>query len=286
MTSPLRSVLVTGAARGIGHACARALDARGFRVFAGIRRAADGAVLRAGSDGRIVPVVCDVTDAASIASAARDVAAAVGPAGLWGLVNNAGVVTAGPLEFLPVDALREQFEVNVFGLMALTQACLPLLRAARGRVVNVSSVSGRVVSPFSGAYAASKFALEALSDGLRMELSRSGVRVVVVQPGAVHTPLWSVSRDRAVALAARYPADARRHYGRLLDRLADVRVPDRAIPADRVAVVVARALTRRWPRTRYRVGWDARVGTALARLLPGRVLDALILARRRRSSGG
>jgi NAD(P)-dependent dehydrogenase (short-subunit alcohol dehydrogenase family) len=286
MTAPLRSVLVTGAARGIGLACARELDARGFRVFAGIRRAADGPALQAASDGRIVPVVCDVTDAAATASTARDIADAVGPAGLWGLVNNAGTVCAGPLEFLPVDAIREQFEVNVFGLMALTQACLPLLRTARGRVVNVSSVSGRLVSPFSGAYAASKFALEALSDGLRMELSRSGVRVVVVQPGAVQTSIWRTSRDQGVALAARYPTDARRHYGRVLDRLADVRVPARAIPAERVAVVVARALTRRWPRTRYRVGWDARVGTLLARLLPGRLLDTLLLARRRRQSAG
>ncbi|HEX9631519.1 MAG TPA: SDR family oxidoreductase [Gemmatimonadales bacterium] len=286
MTAPLRSVLVTGAARGIGHACTRALEARGFRVFAAVRRAADGTALRAATDGRIVPIVCDVTDADSVASAAREVADAVGPAGLWGLVNNAGTVCAGPLEFLPVDAIREQFEVNVFGLMALTQACLPLLRTARGRVVNVSSVSGRLVSPFSGAYAASKFALEALSDGLRMELSRSGVRVVVVQPGAVQTSIWGTSRDQGVALAAGYPADARRYYGRVLERLADVRVPSRAIPAERVAVVVARALTRRWPRTRYRVGWDARVGTMLARLLPGRLLDALLLARRRRQSAG
>ena len=281
MTAPPRSVLVTGAARGIGHACARELDARGFRVFAGIRRAADGAALRAASDGRIVPILCDVTDSGSVAAAVRAVADTVGPTGLWGLVNNAGAVYAGPLEFLPIDALREQFEVNVFGLMALTQACLPLLRTARGRVVNVSSVNGRLVSPFSGAYAASKFALEALSDGLRMEVSRAGVHVVVVQPGAVHTSIWSRSRDRAAALAARYPAEGQRYYGRVLERLAEVRAPDRAIPAERVAAVVARALTRRRPRTRYRVGWDAWVGIALARLLPGRLLDALWRARRR-----
>jgi NAD(P)-dependent dehydrogenase (short-subunit alcohol dehydrogenase family) len=281
MTGPQRSVLVTGASRGIGAACAYELDARGFRVFAGIRWAADGAALRASSDGRIIPVHCDVTDAASLEAATHEVTEAVGPDGLWGLVNNAGAVYAGPLEFLPVDALREQFEVNVFGLMALTQACLPLLRTAGGRIVNVSSVNGRLVSPFSGAYAASKFALEALSDGLRMELSRAGVRVIVVQPGAVRTSIWSTSRDRAVALSARYPPAAERHYGRVLERLEEVRVPHRAVAPERVAVVVARALTQRRPRSRYRVGWDALVGTLLGRLLPGGLLDALVMARLR-----
>lgn len=274
-------MLVTGASRGIGRACIRELDARGYRVFAGVRAAGDGAALRASSDGRIHPVHCDVSDAASMATAVHEVAAAVGPAGLWGLVNNAGAVYAGPLEFLPVDALRQQFEVNVFGPMALTQACLPLLRAARGRVVNVSSVNGRVVTPFSAPYSASKFALEALSDGLRLELARAGVHVAVVRPGAVRTDIWRTSRDRAVALAARYPADAHDLYGRILARLKEVRVPARAIPPERVAKVVARALTRRRPRTRYTVGWDARVGTVLARLLPGRLLDSLLLARQR-----
>jgi len=274
-------VLVTGASRGIGRACAFALDARGFRVFAGVRWAADGAALQASSEGRIVPLLCDVTDADSVAAVARHLAGAVGPAGLWGLVSNAGTVYAGPIEFLPVEALREQFEVNVFGPMALMQACLPLLRTAGGRLVTVSSVSGRLVTPFSAPYAASKFALEALSDGLRLELARAGVHVSVVQPGAVRTAIWGTARDRAVALAARYPAAAERYYGRVLERMEEVRVPARAIAPERVARAVVRALTSRRPRTRYRVGWDARIGTLLARLLPGRLLDALLLARQR-----
>lgn len=281
MTVPPRAVLVSGASQGIGRACVVALDRLGFRVLAGVRRAADGEALRTQSSDRLLPVLLDVTDAASIAAAARTVEATVGPAGLWGLVNNAGEVYVGPIEYLPPDALRAQFEVNVHGVIALTQACLPLLRAARGRIVNVSSVNGRIVSPFAGAYAASKFALEALSDALRMELSRAGVRVVVVQPGAVRTAIWRASRERAIALANRYPPEAHRHYGRILQRLAEVRVPSYACPPERVAMVVARALTRRRPRTRYRVGWDARLGTLLARLLPGRVLDRLLLARRR-----
>jgi NAD(P)-dependent dehydrogenase (short-subunit alcohol dehydrogenase family) len=281
MTAPRRAVLVTGASRGIGRATARELDARGFRVFGGVRATADGDALRATSDGRIHPVRCDLSDAASVAAAAGAVAAAVGAEGLWGLVNGVGIVYAGPLEFLPVDAVRDQFEVNVFGPLALTQACLPLLRAARGRVVNISSVNGRIVTPFATPYAASKFALEALSDGLRMELVRAGVHVTVVQPGAVRTDIWTSSRDRAVGLEGRYPPGARHHYGGILHRLRDVRVPPRAIPPERVARVVARALTARRPRTRYPVGWDARVGTLLARLLPGRLLDLLLLARQR-----
>lgn len=281
MTAPQRSVLVTGASRGIGAACVRELDARGFRVFGGVRSAADGEALRDSSNGRIHPIHCDLSDAASLATASRHVADAVGKGGLWGLVNNAGVAYAGPLEFVPVEALRDQFEVNVFGPMTLTQACLPLLRAARGRVVNVSSVSGRIVTPYSAPYAASKFALEALSDGLRMELRGAGILVTIVQPGAVRTTIWSTSRDRAAALAARYPAAAGRFYGRILKRLEEVRAPDRAFPPERVARVVARALTRRRPRTRYAVGWDARVGMLLARLLPGRLLDAMLLARQR-----
>lgn len=285
MSALRRAVLVTGASQGIGRACALELDRRGFRVLAGVRRPADGAALQAESQGRITPIPLDVTDVAACGEAAR--LAAAEPGGLWGLVNNAGVVYAGPVEYLPVEALRTQFEVNVFGLMTMTQACLPALREARGRVVNISSVSGRIVSPFSGAYAASKFALEALSDALRMELSRAGVRVVVVQPGAVRTAIWRASRDRALTLVDRYPPEAQRHYGSVLARLREVAVPPNACPPEWVATVVARALTRRWPRTRYRVGLDARVGTLLARLLPGAALDALLLARRhRRGAGG
>jgi NAD(P)-dependent dehydrogenase (short-subunit alcohol dehydrogenase family) len=214
MTSPHRTVLVTGAAKGIGRACALDLDGRGFRVFAGVRRPEDGEALRAASGGRIVPVPLDVTDGSQVAAAGRLMAEATGGTGLRGLVNNAGAVYAGPLEHLPVDALREQLEVNVVGALALTQACLPALRRARGRIVNVSSVNGRIVSPFSGAYAASKFALEALSDGLRRELARvgAGVRVIVIQPGAVETPLWEVTRERALALAGRYPPEAHAQY--------------------------------------------------------------------------
>ncbi|HXG61995.1 MAG TPA: SDR family NAD(P)-dependent oxidoreductase, partial [Planctomycetota bacterium] len=171
------AVLVTGAFSGIGLACARRLEEAGFRVFAGGRRPP------AAPPGPGTPVLLDVTDRESIALAARAVEAAA-PGGLAGLVNNAGVVSAGPLEFLPLDEIRRPFEVNVFGALAVTQAFLPLLRRARGRVVFMSSVSGLVATPFLGPYAASKFALEALGDALRMELSPWGLDVAIVEPGS------------------------------------------------------------------------------------------------------
>jgi NAD(P)-dependent dehydrogenase (short-subunit alcohol dehydrogenase family) len=282
MTGPARWVLVTGASRGIGRACARALDARGFAVLAGVRDPADGERLREEAGGRIRPILLDVTRPATIASAATAAREAVGETGLWGLVNNAGIVVAGPIEYLPLDALRDQFEVNVFGPVAVTQACLPLLRHARGRVVNVSSVNGRIVTPFSGAYCASKFALEALSDAYRLELARAGVLVSVVRPGSVRTPIWDAARARALRLVDRYPAATHAHYGGVLRRLGEVRTPPHAIPVDRVAAVVVRALTVRRPRAHYTVGWDARVGSLAAWLLPSRLLDALLLGRMRR----
>jgi NAD(P)-dependent dehydrogenase (short-subunit alcohol dehydrogenase family) len=288
VTSPQRTVLVTGAAKGIGRACALDLASRGCRVYAGVRRPEDGEALRAASGGRIVPAPLDVTNSDEVAAAGRLMTEVSGEAGLWGLVNNAGAVYAGPLEHLPVEAFRDQLEVNAVGALALAQACLPALRRAGGRIVNVSSVNGRIVSPFSAAYAASKFALEALSDGLRRELARAqaGVRVIVIQPGAVDTPLWDVSRERALALAGRYPSEAHAHYPWLLRGFQNVRVPRQAVPPERVAAVIRRALTARWPRARYRVGWDARLGVFAAWLLPDGLIDALLNGRLRRFGSG
>jgi len=282
VTAQRPTVVVSGASKGIGRACVLELARRGYRVFAGVRSAADGAVLREDAGERVTPLILDVTRETDVTRAAEMVRDAVGERGVWGLVNNAGIVVAGPLEFLPAEALREQFEVNVFGAVALTRAFLPLLRAARGRIVNVSSVNGRLAAPFTGAYAGSKFALEALSDALRAELAPAGVAVVVIQPGAIATPIWETSRRRAVALLPRYPKDAWSHYRGVLDRLQDIRVPPRSAPAERVARVVARALAARRPRTRYQVGWDARAGVLLARLLPGRALDWVLGTRRSR----
>jgi NAD(P)-dependent dehydrogenase (short-subunit alcohol dehydrogenase family) len=170
----LGGVVITGASTGIGEACAFHLDALGFRVFAGVRDPADGERLTRAASDRVVPVQLDVTDAGSVRSAAETVAHLLADAPLKGLVNNSGIAVASPLEFVPLDALRRQMEVNVIGQVAVTQAFLAPLRRARGRIVNMGSMAGRFASPFMGPYSASKFALEALTDSLRLEAAPLG----------------------------------------------------------------------------------------------------------------
>lgn len=286
--TPRGAVLVTGASTGIGEACARRLDALGFRVFAGVRRDADAQPLWRDASPRLVPVRLEVTDPASVAAAVGKVRAAVGEAGLAGLVNNAGIVVVAPVECLPLDELRRQLEVNVVGVVAVTQAALPLLRAARGRVVNVGSISGRVASPFLGAYSASKFALEALTDALRLEVRSFGVEVSIVEPGAIATPIWRKGGENARQLLAAYPPEGRALYEAALVSMERVAAGSarRAIPADRVADVVVHALTARRPRTRYLVGLDARLQVLMRALLPDRWLDALVARYLRAQAAG
>src|SRR5438093_12844615 len=180
--------VVTGASTGFGAAIARHLAGRGFRVFGTVRRAEDEVALA--RDG-VTPVRMDVTDTASIMRAQGEVERALAGAPLLGLVNNAGIPAAGPLELFPLDELRRVLEVNLIGVVAVTQAFLPLLKASRGRIVNISSVAGRGALPVIGPYAASKFGLEAVSDSLRRELLPFGVRVIVIEPGSFKTAIWS-----------------------------------------------------------------------------------------------
>jgi NAD(P)-dependent dehydrogenase (short-subunit alcohol dehydrogenase family) len=245
-------------------------------VFAGVRKQADADALRAVASDRFTPLLLDLTQPEEIRAAAALLSERVGDAGLWGLVNNAGIVVPGPMEYLPPQAVRDLFEVNVFGTLHLTQACLPLLQVARGRIVNVSSVNGRLVTPFNGAYSASKFALEALSDALRLELRPTGIQVVLVEPGSIRTAIRDTAQAHAARLSAGYPQVAREHYGKVLRRMERIRTPPHALTPERVARVIAGALAARRPRVRYRVGWDARIGVLAARMLPPRVLDALL----------
>jgi NAD(P)-dependent dehydrogenase (short-subunit alcohol dehydrogenase family) len=274
------AVLVTGASKGIGQACALRLAARGHLVFAGVRRAQDGDILHDRGGQQIVPLILDVTDSAAIENATAAIAQRVGAEGLAGLVNNAGIALAGPLEFLPVSELRRQFEVNVIGQIAVTQALLPLLRKARGRIVNIGSIAGRSALPIVGAYAASKHALEALSDALRVELLPWGIQVALIEPGVIATPIWQTSIDTAERTLATLPDNARQYYGRIMDALKRRAQGGavRGLPAERVAQVVEHALFDRKPRTRYVVGRDARVRLLLQKL-PDRWRDRLIARR-------
>lgn len=259
-------VVVTGASTGIGRETARRLVAAGFRVFGTVRREEDAAVLRA--EG-VDPVRMDVTDGSGVASGRDAVLAALGADQLVGLVNNAGVPAAGPMEFLPLSELRHVLEVNVIGVVAVTQAFLPALRRSGGRIVNMSSISGRIAMPFAGPYAASKFALEALSDSQRRELLGSGVRVIVIEPGSIRTPIW----DKVVAPGKleRYAATPYAQALPLVRQQALAGV-EKGLPASAVAEAVLYALTARRPPARIPV-IKRKLRFRLIQLLPDWVLD-------------
>ena len=259
----MRTVLVTGASSGIGEACATRLARSGWRVLAGVRRAGDAP---RGTE----EVLLDVTDANQIAAVAESLDE------LHGLVNNAGIAIASPLEFLPVEELRRQLEVNVVGQVAVTQALLPKLRAGRGRIVFVGSIAGRSALPFLGAYAASKHALEAIADSLRVELAPFGIGVVIVEPGTIATRIWTTAAATADELRARMPRAVETLYGERIAafrRIAAKRGAQGA-SADDVARVVEVALDAERPATRTLVGRDAKL-RALVERLPDRARDGV-----------
>jgi NAD(P)-dependent dehydrogenase (short-subunit alcohol dehydrogenase family) len=273
-----RHVLVTGASTGIGAACARTLAARGWRVFAGVRKLADGEALAAGSEGRIIPLQLDVTNREQLQAVVQEIGAQCGEAGLQGVVNNAGIALAGPLEFMPLDAFQRQFDVNVLGLVAVTQAVLPLIRKSRGRVVLMGSNSGFMCEPFLAGYGATKHAVEAIADSLRIELRPWGIEVALIEPGAIKTPIWSKSREAAEQLFVGMPPECEKLYAAPIAALRKMveKIPASAIPPERVAAAVAHALEARRPRTRYPVGLDSIGGSILVRFIPDRWLDWII----------
>jgi NAD(P)-dependent dehydrogenase (short-subunit alcohol dehydrogenase family) len=271
-------VVITGASTGIGNACALHLDRIGFRVFAGVRRDEDAERLRAQASERLTPIRIDVTDSESIRQAVDQVTAALGGEPLSGLVNNAGIAVSGPVEYLPIDELRKQLEVNFIGQVAVTQAFLPLLRRSRGRVVNIGSVGGEVALPFLSPYAASKHAIEGFSDSLRREVEGLGVHVSVIRPGAIQSSIWERGNAAADEVLANVPPEALEIYGdavRGARAAANERARD-AIPAQEVADVVEEALTADKPKTRYVVGRVGKAMVVLERWLPDRVFDRLV----------
>lgn len=268
-----KSVLVSGASRGIGRHCAFALAEAGFDVLAGVRSTGAAEALTALGNPRLKPVLLDITREDSIAALKAEQAGQA----LYGVVNNAGTAVLGPLEFLPLEEIRREFEVNLFGHIAVLQAFLPQLRAARGRVVNISSISGFTGFPFFGAYAASKFAMEGMSDALRRELRGTGVSVSVIQPGNIDTGIWEASFTKGKALEDRFPEEARQVYGsRFQDAGSGGYGPSRKSSPDEVAAAVVSALRDAKPKCRYLVGRDARRLARLRRLLPDALLDRFV----------
>ncbi len=274
----MKSVVVTGASTGIGRATALHLDATGWRVFAGVRKEADAESLRGEGSERLTPLMLDVTDTAQIAAAAARVGAEVGEAGLDGLVNNAGIAVPGPLEALPIDDFRRQVEVNLTAHVAVTQAMLPAIRSARGRIVFITSIGGRMAFPMFGAYHAAKFGLEAVGDVFRQELRPWGIEVAIVEPGSIATPIWERGEREADGFVARATDVQQELYGQSIAAYREVarKTGARGIPPERVAKKIAHALTARRSRTRYLVGADAR-GQAFAKaVLPDRLVDWLV----------
>jgi NAD(P)-dependent dehydrogenase (short-subunit alcohol dehydrogenase family) len=275
--SSARGVIVSGASTGIGAATVAVLARSGFVAFAGVRRQADADRLHA-IDANIRPVMLDVTEEASIRSAIREVATSGTP--LIGVVSNAGIALGGPLERFPVEQLRRQFDVNVFGALALAQAALPHLPSPNGRIVFVGSISGRLAMPYVGPYCASKFALRAIADALRMELAPAGIAVSLIEPGSVNTPIWRKGRESRDRVAAMLGTDARPHYYQALERIVQAtETQERAgIPADRVAQSILHALTDARPREHYLLG-SAKAGSVVA-LLPAKMRDRILRASR------
>jgi NAD(P)-dependent dehydrogenase (short-subunit alcohol dehydrogenase family) len=276
------AILVTGSSTGIGRAIALRLDRIGFRVFAGVRKLADGETLKEQAGDLLDAVILDVTDADSIEAAAARIGEATGGR-VAGLVNNAGTGVAGPLEGLEVEEWRRQFEVNVFGQIAVTKALLPMLRAAMGRVVFMSSIGGRTALPMLGPYNASKHAIEAIGDSLRQELRGLGVEVAIIEPGSIATPIWGKAAAGANASRERYDPGLERIYGDLIDRVTRLaaQTGKRGIPPERVAEAVEHALTAQRPKTRYLVGADAKIQARVTAVLPDRAVDAAVARRLR-----
>ena len=273
------AVVITGASTGIGESCALRLARAGCHVFAGVRRSEDGEALRRKAPTGLTPLQLDVTDSDSVQSAVGEVERALDGAPLAGLVNNAGIALGGPLELMPLDALRRQFDVNVFGLIATTQAFLPLIRAGAGRIVNIGSISGRFAGPYVGPYAASKHALEALSDSLRVELRPWGIHVALIEPGRIATPIWEKSLAHSEALAAHADPAMLARYGPALDRMRAFvsKFNARRLPPESVAAAVEHALFAPRPKTRYVIGLDAWAQLLASKLLPDRLRDALVV---------
>jgi NAD(P)-dependent dehydrogenase (short-subunit alcohol dehydrogenase family) len=269
----MSTVLITGASRGIGRAAALALDRRGLEVIAGVRSQEAADSLKAEASDRLRTLTLDVTDADSVRAAAE----AVGPR-LDALVNNAGIAVGNVVEALPIGELRNQLEINVVGQVAVTQALLPALRAASGRIVFISSVSGLVSAPVMTPYSASKHAIEAIADGLRVELRPWGIDVALVEPGSIDTDIWRGAADQFDATVGAMSDEHRRLYAGLLkgSRKLVAATARRAAPVEKVVAAIEQAVTAKRPRTRYLIGADARGQLMAKRLLPDRAFDAVV----------
>ncbi|MFK5956815.1 MAG: SDR family oxidoreductase [Planctomycetota bacterium] len=276
-----RNILITGASTGIGYTIALDLAKHGYQVFGSVRKQEDADALTAATPPGAKPIqtlLLDVTDEASVWAAAEELQRRLGDAGLDGLINNAGIAIAAPLEYIPIEDFQLQMDINLTGLLRTTQAFLPLVKKTRGRVVNISSIAGRLAFPLAGPYHASKHAVEGLSDVLRLELRRYGIEVVVVQPGAINTPIWATAGKKAAEIGEKLSAKALKDYGKLIHQVgkASAKAGEEGDDPQRCADVVRTALEAKRPRTRYIVGHNAKIGMFLRRILSDRRMDKIV----------
>lgn len=281
MAKPQKSAVITGVSSGIGRACAQALMNDGWRVYGSVRKQADAETVIEALGENFTPLIFDVTDRASIEKAAAHVASELGNEKLAGLINNAGIAVSGPVAHLPEDDLRYQFDVNVYGPLRVTQAFLPLLgmdksrQGAPGRIVNMSSVAGKISSPFMSPYAMSKHALEAMSHSLRRELMPYGIDVVIVAPGAVKTPIWAKADEMNID---QYKDT---DYFDILSNMKKTMhdFGQEGLEPNDVGAIALKALTKSVPKTRYALLKNKITNWTIPRLLPTRTLDKAIAKR-------
>lgn len=275
MTKNKGSVLITGASSGIGRTCALMLDQSGYQVFAGVRTLQALEQLSSLASGHLCPVILDVTDAVQIRCACQAIDLRLEGTGLHALINNAGITLPGSIEFLSLEGLRRELEVNVIGHLAVTQAFLPWIRKARGRIINVGSALGKFVMPLTGAYAASKFAMEALTDALRRELLPSGIHVSLIAPGSVESAIWEKIDSEVALMEADLPKEGIERYGRTGESISNLwaKAHHRAIPPEAVAGIVLKILESSRPKPRYPVGSDAHFLSVVGRFVPDSLVD-------------
>lgn len=277
----IKSVFITGTTSGIGLATAKHFDALGWQVFAGVLPQENTTRLLEGASERLRTVPIDITDSTMVRAAGETVAKALDSAGLIGLVNNAGIAVPGPLEILPLEDIRRQMEVNFTAQISVTQAFLPLIRRAQGRIVNIGSILGRVVTPYSGAYCASKFAIEAFTEALRMELRPWRIHVSVVEPTIIATNIWKEADKHLDIIHSELSGSARELYNERIALMQKATQAQSQIAGstDKVVKAIVHALTAPRPKTRYPVGPDARIMVFISRFLPDRWREQIILRR-------
>lgn len=274
-----RWVLVTGTSSGVGRSTALLLSANGFEVLAAVRDKADATDLLNQNLKHIHPVLIELQDQGTIEEAVREVTQNVGEGGLLGLVNCAAMLHCGPLEYFPREHWFEQYDVNLFGPLALTRAMLPLIRKAGGRIVNIGAVGGGISLPFYGAIASSKIAFEAVNDCLRRELHPFGIHVSIIEPGGIDTPANIKMRDSVTHFLDNLEPKGHARYGEPMEAFSQwaYTMHHQNLKPETVAKTVMKSLTAKKPKTRYRLGWDSKSSAILMRLLPDRLFDKIIL---------